>query len=92
MQYSNTENNFKFSKGNRVKFKFVLEFDDIKFNIDNIGYITDIKNNPSDIENSYLIKYKLNDLDNYCWCTTKDIIPYSVEDEREEKLNKILNG
>lgn len=48
------------------------EFDDIKFNIDNIGYITDItnrdkaKNNPSDIENSYLIKYKLNNLDNYC--------------------------
>lgn len=98
MQYSNTENNFRLSKGDRVKFKFVLEFDDIKFNIDNIGYITDItnrdiaENNPSDIENSYLIKYKLNDLDNYCWCTTKDVIPYSVEDEREEKLNKILNG
>ena len=28
LQYSNTENNFKFLKGDRVK--FVLEFDDIK--------------------------------------------------------------
>jgi hypothetical protein len=104
LQSLNIDNNLKFSKGDRVKFKFILEFDDIKLDFYNIGYITDIaevqeyggknktKNNPSTTKNSYLIKYKINNCDNFYWCIEEDIIPYSTEDEREEKLNSILNG
>lgn len=93
-QLLNTENNFRFSKGDRVKVKFLLEFDDINLEYDYIGFIVDINERyvvPS-IENSYKIEYKVKGSDNVSsgWYEPKDILPYSLEDEREEKLNKIL--
>ena len=97
LQYSNTENNFKFLKGDRVKVKFVLEFDDIKLDFYHIGFIIDINERyiiPS-IKSSYKLEYRVRtkDENSYInnWVDYKDVILYSVEDEREEKLNQLLN-
>ena len=97
-QYSDTESNFKLSKGSRVKAKFLIEFDDIKLDFYHIGFIIDINERyviPS-IKSSYKLEYRvrIEDKNNYIdnWVEAKDIIPYSLEDEREEKLNQLLNG
>lgn len=96
-QYSDTESNFKLSKGSRVKAKFLIEFDDIKLDFYHIGFIIDINERyviPS-IKSSYKLEYRvrIEDKNNYIdnWVDAKDIIPYSLEDEREEKINQILN-
>lgn len=97
-QYSDTESNFKLSKGSRVKAKFLIEFDDIKLDFYHIGFIIDINERyviPS-IKSSYKLEYKVRteDKNSYIdnWVDAKDIIPYSLEEEREEKLNQLLNG
>ena len=95
-QSLNTENNLRFSKGDRVKVKFVLEFDDIKLDFDYIGFITDINERyviPS-IESSYKIEYRVTgtDLMNKGWYEPKDITSYSLQDEREEKLNQLFGN
>ena len=63
-----------------------------------IGFIIDINERyviPS-IKSSYKLEYRvrIEDKNNYIdnWVEAKDIIPYSLEDEREEKLNQLLNG
>ena len=96
-QYSDTESNFKLSKGSRVKAKFLIEFDDIKLDFYHIGFIIDINERyviPS-IKSSYKLEYRVRteDKNSYIdnWVDAKDIIPYSLEDEREEKLNQLLN-
>lgn len=83
--------------GDRVKVKFLLDFDDdIKLEYDYIGFITDVNERwrAPGVQSSYLIEYKVKCINNVSsgWYEPKDIIPYSVEDEREEKLNNILNG
>ena len=89
MQFSNTENNFKFSKGDRVKVKNVI-FDDIRYDYF-IGYVTFVNeryingvcsSHWLEVDEILHLDIKNDDI---------DIIPYSVEDEREDKLNKILN-
>jgi len=62
-----------------------------------IGFIIDINERyviPS-IKSSYKLEYKVRteDKNSYIdnWVDAKDIIPYSLEDEREEKLNQLLN-
>jgi hypothetical protein len=95
-QSLNTDNNLRFSKGDRVKVKFVLEIDDIKLDFDYIGFITDINERyviPS-IESSYKIEYRVTgtDLMNKGWYEPKDITSYSLQDEREEKLNQLFGN
>ena len=98
-QSLNTDNNLKFSKGDRVKFKFVLDFDDdIKLDFYHIGFIIDINERyviPS-IESSYKVEYRVrtNDENSYIdnWVEHKDVMLHTLEDEREEKLNQLLNG
>ena len=97
MQSLNIDNNLKFSKGDRVKVKFVLEFDDIKLDFDHIGFIIDINERyviPS-IESSYKLEYRVRFKDKNTvssrWVETKDVMLYTLEDEREEKLNQLLN-
>lgn len=87
----------KFSKGDRVKAKFVLEFDDIKIDFDHIGFIIDINERyviPS-IESSYKLEYRVRFKDKNVyinnWVEHKDVMLYTLEDEREEKLNQLLN-
>ena len=97
-QSLNTDNNLKFSKGDRVKVKFVLEIDDIKLDFYHIGFIIDINERyiiPS-IKSSYKLEYRVRtkDKNSYInnWVEHKDVMLYTLQDEREEKLNQILNG
>ena len=96
-QSLNTENNLKFSKGDRVKVKFLLELDDIKLDFYHIGFIIDINERyiiPS-IESSYKLEYRVRtkDKNSYInnWVDHKDVVLYTLQDEREEKLNQLLN-
>jgi hypothetical protein len=100
LQLSDTEEISRLSIGDRVKTKFVLEFDDIRTEFDYIGYIVDINERyviPS-IKSSYRIEYKLeyrvktdSRSNIVSWVDGKDVVLYTLQDEREEKLNKILN-
>lgn len=86
--------------GDRVKVKFLLDFDDdIKLEYNYIGFIVDVNERwrAPGVQSSYLIEYKVKDTNNKNvssggWYEPKDIIPYSIEEEREDKLNSILNG
>ena len=96
-QSLNTDNNLKFSKGDRVKVKFVLELDDIKLDFNHIGFIIDINERyiiPS-IKSSYKLEYRVRtkDKNSYInnWVEHKDVMLYTLQDEREEKLNQLLN-
>jgi hypothetical protein len=94
-QSLNTDNNLKFSKGDRVKVKFVLEIDDIKLDFYHIGFIIDINERyiiPS-IKSSYKLEYRVRTKNSYInnWVEHKDVMLYTLQDEREEKLNQILN-
>ena len=96
MQSLNIDNNLKFSKGDRVKVKFVLELDDIKLDFYHIGFITDINERyviPS-IESSYKLEYRVRtkDKNSYIdnWVEHKDVVLYTLQDEREEKLNQLF--
>lgn len=105
MQLSDTEEISRLSIGDRVKTKFILELDDdIKTEFDYIGIIIDINERyiiPS-IKTSYNTWYNIQRIDKNCsgdwyniitsWVDSKDVILYTLQDEREEKLNQILNG
>jgi hypothetical protein len=97
LQYSNTENNFKFSKGNRVKVRNIIVFDDITYEHDFIGYVTFVNERyMNGVCSSHWVEVEVVDINNKNFILHVDvkndnIIPYSVEDEREEKLNLLLN-
>ncbi len=91
------------SIGDRVKTKFILELDDIRTEFDYIGIIIDTNERyitPS-IKSSYKLQYKVRRIDKNCssdwyniitsWVDSKDVILYSLEEEREDKLNQILD-
>ena len=95
-QSLNTDNNLKFSKGDRVKVKFVLELDDINLDFYHIGFIIDINERyiiPS-IKSSYKLEYRVRtkDKNSYInnWVEHKDVMLYTLQDEREEKLNQLF--
>lgn len=98
MLLSDTEETSRLSIGDRVKTKFVLEFDDIRTEFEHIGFIVDINERyiiPS-IKSSYKLEYKVRKMDKNGfitgWFDSKDVFLYTLQDEREKKLNQILNG
>jgi hypothetical protein len=101
LQLSDTEETSRLSIGDRVKTKFLLEFDDIRTEFNYIGFIVDINERyviPS-IKSSYKLEYRVktdykSNIDSWVdsWVDSKDVVLYTLQDEREEKLNQILNG
>ncbi len=114
MQYSDTENNFRYSKGDRfitndgigyVKFEVgeKVIIDEIIFGEEKVGVIIDINARyvvPS-IEQSWKVEYlvifnlKTGD-DIYIqpirkWLSDKELRKWSLDEEREWKLNNILS-
>ena len=114
MQYSDTENNFRYSKGDSfivsngpgyVKFEVgeKVIVDEIIFGEEKVGVVIDINARyvVPDIEQSwkteYLVIFNLKTGDDIYiqptkkWLTDVDLRKWSLDEEREWKLKKLLN-
>lgn len=92
MQFSNTENNFKFSKGDLVKISGGIYHD----LYDCRGTIKKIRENGIYyVSLVYPSEYQLKEFDGEfipCWFDESELEFVDKDDERNYKLNKILNG